>query len=197
MRVISGISKGHKLKSPKGQNTRPTEDRIKESLFNILGTLKKDSLVLDLFAGSGAIGIEFLSRGANKAYFVDSSYESIKTVKENLEHTKFLEYATIYKKDSIGVISFLKDQGLKFDYIYIDPPFEKHDLLFTVLEHINRYHILHKDGVIMIEHEKQLELDEAIINFEKIDFRNYGSKSITFLKGLKEEVNESNISRQF
>ena len=195
MRVISGISKGHKLKSPKGQNTRPTEDRIKESLFNIIGTLKKDSLVLDLFAGSGAIGIEFLSRGANKAYFVDLSNDSITTVKENLKHTNLLEYATIYRKDSIGVISFLKEQGLKFDYIYIDPPFEKHDLLFNVLNYINRYQILDEDGIIMIEHEKRLELDNAIKNFEKIDFRNYGSKAITFLKILKEESDEGNISR--
>lgn len=195
MRVISGISKGHKLKSPKGQNTRPTEDRIKESLFNILGSLKEDAVVLDLFAGSGAIGIEFLSRGANKVYFVDSSYDSIITVKENLKHTNFLEHSTVYKKDSISVVSFLKEKDLRFDYIYIDPPFEKHDLLFKVLDHIYRYQILHEDGIIMIEHEKKLELDKATINFEKTDFRNYGSKAITFLKVLKEEINESNISR--
>ena len=84
MRVISGSRKGHKLKSPKGENTRPTEDRIKESIFNILGNIKNNSLVLDLFAGTGSIGIEFLSRGAESCYFIDLSNDSIKIIKENL-----------------------------------------------------------------------------------------------------------------
>lgn len=182
MRVISGISKGHKLKSPKGQKTRPTEDKIKESLFNILVPLKKDALVLDLFAGSGSIGIEFLSRGAHKAYFIDSSYDSIKVIKENLEHTKLLNSSVVYKKDSISAISFLKNKKFKFDYIYIDPPFENHDLLFNALTHINVHNILYEDGIIIIEHEKSLELDNNIEGFEKLDFRNYGNKAITFLK---------------
>ncbi len=184
MRVISGISKGHKLKLPKGQSTRPTEDRIKESLFNILGNLNGDALVLDLFAGSGSIGIEFLSRGVKKTYFIDFSYDSIKVIKENLSHTKLLDRALVYKKDSISAISFLKDKGIKFDYIYIDPPFRDHNLLRSVLNSLKDYQILKDDGLIIIEHEKKLELDKYIEEFEKIDFRNYGNKSITFLKLL-------------
>lgn len=182
MRVISGIRKGHKLKSPKGKDTRPTEDRIKESLFNILGSLKNDALVLDLFAGTGAIGIEFLSRGAAMAYFIDSSYDSIKIIKENLSHTKFLDKSLIYRKDSIVSIKFLKEKKLEFDYIYIDPPFEKHDILFNTLDSLNEYPILKKDGIIIIEHENKLKLEESLNNFKMVDYRNYGSKSITFLK---------------
>ena len=195
MRVISGIRKGHKLKSSKGQTTRPTEDRIKESLFNILGKLKEDSLVLDLFAGSGSIGIEFLSREAKAAYFIDSSYDSIKTIKENLTHTKLLEDAFVYKKDSLSAIEFFKDQDLKFDYIYIDPPFKNHELLFNVLKNLNKYTILKNDGIIIIEHEKSLKLDTEISAFKMIDSRNYGSKSISFFKITKEVVYESDISR--
>ena len=82
MRVISGLKRGHKLKAPKGLEVRPTEDKIKESLFNILGYIDKDSLVLDLFGGSGSIGIEFLSRGARVCYFVDISSNSISYIKE-------------------------------------------------------------------------------------------------------------------
>lgn len=184
MRVISGISKGHKLKSPKGEDTRPTEDRIKESLFNILGNLNSDDLVLDLFAGSGSIGIEFLSRGVEKTYFIDVSYDSIKAIKENLSHTKLLDRALIYKKDSLSAISFLKDNGMKFDYIYIDPPFRDHALLASVLNSLKDYNILRNDGLIIIEHEKKLELDKYIEGFKKVDLRNYGNKSITFLKLL-------------
>lgn len=195
MRVISGIRKGHKLKSPKGQVTRPTEDRIKESLFNILGTLKKESLALDLFSGSGSIGIEFLSRGADGVYFIDSSNDSISTIKENLNHTKLLEDSFVYKKDSLKAIEFLKDKNLKFDYIYIDPPFENHQLLFNVFKKLNEHSILKDDGIIMVEHEKKLKLDEEISDFKMMDSRNYGSKSITFFKIPKEEVDESNLSR--
>ncbi len=130
MRVISGLRKGHKLKSPKGQDIRPTEDRIKESLFNIIGPLKKESLVLDLFAGTGSIGIEFLSRGAKFVYFIDSSNESIRIIKDNLSLTKFLDSASIHKMDSINSIKFLREKGILFDYIFIDPPYEKHNLFF-------------------------------------------------------------------
>lgn len=184
MRVISGISKGHKLKAPKGQATRPTDDRIKESLFNILGNLNSDDLVLDLFAGSGSIGIEFLSRGVEKTYFIDCSYDSIKIIKENLSHTKLLDRAIVYKKDSINAISFFHDKGIEFDYIYIDPPFRDHDLLSSVLNSLKDYHILKNDGLIIIGHEKRLELDKYIEGFKNLDSRNYGNKSITFLKLL-------------
>lgn len=182
MRVISGKSRGHQLKSPKGNIARPTEDRIKESLFNILGTIKTDALVLDLFAGSGAIGIEFLSRGAQKAYFIDHSYSCIQIIKENLMHTKLLENAIIYKKDSIDAISFFKNNNISFDYIYIDPPFQNHNLLFSILDSLKKHDILKNDGIIIIEHERGLELYKEIDGFKINDFRNYGNKSITFLQ---------------
>ena len=123
MRVISGLKKGHKLKAPKGLEVRPTEDKIKESLFNILGNIDKDSLVLDLFGGSGSIGIEFLSRGARACYFVDISSNSISYIKDNLSHTGLNELANVIKSDSVKAIKQLSNRNLKFDYIYIDPPF--------------------------------------------------------------------------
>nr|WP_300005412.1 16S rRNA (guanine(966)-N(2))-methyltransferase RsmD [Tissierella sp.] len=195
MRVISGIRKGHKLKSPKGQLTRPTEDRIKESLFNILGILNKESIVLDLFSGSGSIGIEFLSRGAKEVYFIDSSLDSINTIRENLNHTRLLENSVVYKKDSLQAIRFLKDKSIKFDYIYIDPPFENHELIFNVLKNLGKHPILKENSMIIIEHEKKLNLSDNLSVFEIIDSRDYGSKAITFLKSPKEVIYESNISR--
>lgn len=182
MRVISGSRKGHKLKTPKGQNTRPTEDRIKESLFNILGNLKKEDLVLDLFAGTGGIGIEFLSRGVKSCYFIDSSHDSIKTIKENLSHTKFLDNSFVYKKDSIVAIKFLREKKLKFDYIYIDPPFKNHKLLFNILDSLNNNSILKDNGLIIVEHENKVDIEKNLNNFQVVDTRKYGSKSITFIK---------------
>lgn len=184
MRVISGSRKGHKLKSPKGQDTRPTEDRIKESLFNILGNFEKDDLVLDLFAGTGSIGIEFLSRGVGLCYFVDLSKDSINTIKENLSHTKFLENSVVYKKDSIAAIKYLKGKKMKFNYIYIDPPFKNHKLLFNVLNTLSDYSILSENGIIIIEHENKLDLEEKINKFTIFDTRPYGSKTISFMKSI-------------
>lgn len=185
MRVISGEKKGFKLKAPKGKDTRPTEDRIKESMFNILKNIDESSLALDLFAGSGSIGIEFLSRGANMAYFVDKSNFSIKAIKDNLDHTDLLSRSKIIKNDSIKAIKLLGKKNIKFNYIFIDPPYES-DLINKVVENIWKENILAKGGIIILEHEKKLYLPNKMHGLEKIDERNYGSKSLTFYTYNKE-----------
>lgn len=100
MRVISGERKGHNLVAPKGRNVRPTEDRVKESLFNIISPIVPGSIILDLFAGTGSIGIEFLSRGASFGFFVDKSVDSITSIKRNLEHTKYEGKSEILNLDA-------------------------------------------------------------------------------------------------
>ena len=180
MRVISGLRKGHKLKTPKGREVRPTEDRVKESLFNILNNIDEDSIILDGFAGSGSIGIEFLSRGAKLSYFVDKSAESIKSIEENLTHTKLKDNSIVIKKDLLLVIKDLKRDEIKFDYIYLDPPFNQLNLIKNVLNEININDILKINGKIIIEHEKELELEEDLYNFTQTDYRKYGSKAVTF-----------------
>ena len=186
MRVISGDKKGHRLKAPKGIDVRPTEDKIKESIFNIIRPLQMESIVLDLFAGSGSIGIEFLSRGAKKAYFVDASQKSIEAIKENINHTKLEEKSIVLKIDASRALDKFSRDNLKFDYIYLDPPFRHTELLYKVVSSIDKYDLLKSNGVLLIEHEKELNLEENINNLNKYDFRNYGSKSISFYK--KHEV---------
>lgn len=182
MRVISGLKKGHKLKTPKSNDVRPTEDRIKESLFNILNHIDEESVILDGFAGSGSIGIEFLSRGAKKCYFIDSSPNSIALVKENLNHTKFLNQSVVMKSDTIYTIKSLGQKNIKFDYIYLDPPFRQPDLIDRLIKEINLNKILADEGMIIIEHEKELKLEEKLYDYEQIDYRKYGSKSLSFYK---------------
>lgn len=182
MRVISGIRKGHRLKAPKGSKVRPTEDRIKESLFNILSNINKDTKVLDAFAGSGSIGIEFLSRGAREAYFVDNYQQSISTIEENLKHTKLIEKAKIIKSDIFTTLKKFNKNKLSFDYIYLDPPFNKEGLIPKLLGSINDENVLSPEGLIIIEHEKELLLENTIYNFEKTDSRKYGNKTLTFYK---------------
>lgn len=184
MRVISGLRKGHKLKVPKGMNVRPTEDKTKESLFNILGHINEDSIVLDAFGGSGSIGIEFLSRGANVCYFIDNSIESINTINENLKHTKLLSQGVVIKSDALAAIKRFGAQKLRFNYIYLDPPFRQKGLIQNLFEVIKREDILANDGMIIVEHEKELDLEDDISGFQKSDFRRYGSKSLTFYRRM-------------
>lgn len=179
MRVISGDKKGFKLKAPKGSNTRPTEDRIKESLFNILRNIKKDSIVLDLFAGSGSIGIEFLSRGAKEAYFIDNSYESINCIKENLNHTNLKDKSKVFKIDAFkGLTKF--NNNIKFDYIFADPPYRK-GIALKLLKTIDKINVLSESGILIIEHEDSLNLDtQPISQLKRKDYRKYGNKSLSF-----------------
>lgn len=182
MRVISGISKGHKLKSPKGKDIRPTEDKIKESLFNIISPITDEAIVLDLFSGTGQIGIEFLSRGANNVYFVDKSTTSISIIKENLLHTKLLDKSIIINKDAKIALNFFKEGNLKFDYIYIDPPFKEHKLLIQTLEKIIDTNLLKSTGLIIIEHENELALEDNFNKLIRYDIRKYKSKSLSFYR---------------
>ena len=121
MRVISGIARGTKISSIESLATRPTLDRVKESLFNILQNDIKNKVMLDLFAGSGALGIEALSRGAKKAYFCDNSKEAIKVLKQNLEKTKLIKNAIIINKDYKLALKEIKE---KIDIIFLDPPYK-------------------------------------------------------------------------
>lgn len=180
MRVIAGEKKGFKLKAPKGLNTRPTEDRIKESLFNIIRHIHGEAVVLDLFAGSGGIGIEFLSRGAMKSYFVDKSYESIQCIKDNLIHTGFLDRAEIIKKGVSSALREFNDNNIKFDFIFADPPYRK-GLALDILKTIDSMDILKEDGLLILEHEKDLILEDvSIIRLIRKDYREYGFKALSF-----------------
>lgn len=182
MRVIAGLRKGHKLKTPKGNKVRPTEDRIKESLFNIIGPIDENSIILDAFGGTGSIGIEFLSRGAKLCYFVDNSIDSINLIRENLTHTKFLGQSIVEKKDICIAIGDFRCKGISFDYIYLDPPFRQGEFLLKLIAEIYKNGILNNGGIILAEHEKELLLEENILELTKYDVRNYGSKSISFFK---------------
>lgn len=179
MRVITGKSKGSKLTAPKGLHTRPTSDRVKEAIFNILGNISNESQVLDLYAGSGNIGIEFLSRGADKCYFIDYDNNSIKTIKENLEKTRLVEKALVYKNTVEKAIDMLSSKGIIFDYIFLDPPYEK-KLIVPILEKISCSKILNDKSIIIVEHESQLLLPEIIHDLLKKDSRKYGGTTISF-----------------
>ena len=135
MRVISGTARGTKINSIDSIETRPTLDRVKESLFNIIQNKLEDAIVLDLFAGSGAIGIECISRGAEKAYFCEKSHQATKMVYENLIKTRLKDKAIVLNKDYEKCLKQLYDDKIRFDLIYIDPPY-KADIAVKATEKI-------------------------------------------------------------
>ncbi|MCR5785868.1 MAG: 16S rRNA (guanine(966)-N(2))-methyltransferase RsmD [Eubacterium sp.] len=157
MRVIAGSKRHFGLKTVPGKNTRPTQDRIKETLFNILQTRIYGTRFLDLFAGSGGIGIEALSRGAEFAVFVDNSKEAVKTIEENLAHTEFTEQSLVFSKDikaSLRAIEKLEP----FDIIFIDPPyFEGYER--EVLEYLASSSIVKEDTLIIMEADLHTKFD--------------------------------------
>ena len=182
MRVISGIARGTKLYSINSLATRPTLDRVKESLFNIIRERIEGSTVLDLFAGSGAIGIEFISRGAKKVYFCEKSYEATKMIYKNLEKTRFVDKSEIYVKDYKECLYELKKENIKIDVAFIDPPY-KDNLAVKSVEQILHFNLLNNNGIIILEtDEKERELRELEKLQVKIyDLRKYGRVYLIFL----------------
>ena len=181
MRIISGKARGTKLYTLEGTNTRPTLDRVKESVFNILQSKLEDAVVLDLFAGSGAIGIEALSRGASKAILCDKSKEAIEIIKKNIEKTHMNEKAQIFNLDYETCLEKVKNE--KFDIIYIDPPYET-DYIYKALQKIKALNITKEESLIIIETDDEQRIEKEIqnINKEIVDKRKYGRATIIFLK---------------
>ena len=172
MRIISGKYKGKKLNGFNIEGTRPTMDRVKESLFGMIQTYIPDSIVLDLFAGSGALGLEAVSNGAKECYLIDNNIEAIKTIKENSQN--FEEQLNIihidYKK-------FLKTTDKKFDVIFLDPPY-KEKQLDTSLHIIEERGLLNENGIVICEYE----IGEPHTNLELIKEKSYGPKKIKIYK---------------
>jgi len=181
MRVVSGIAKGHKLRSLQGLATRPTTDKVKESLFNIIASIVPGAYVLDLFAGTGSLGIEALSRGSEFAVFVDKNPAAVKVIKENLIHTKLGDHAHVFCADYNRYIHHIYDNERKFDIIFLDPPYCK-DFIIPALEGISTKQLLARDGMIVIERDKEDNIPEKVLDLSVIRNKDYGRTVLTFMK---------------
>ena len=181
MRIISGTARGTKLYTLEGLETRPTLDRVKESLFNIINHLIPESVVLDLFAGSGAIGLEFTSRGAKSVYLCDASKDAVNIIKKNIEKTHFEEKVRVINKDFKKTILDLKNEQI--DIIYIDPPY-KTDYAKVAIEKILECNCLKDDGLIIVETDDFERILNEIknLNIKIIDQRKYGRANLIFIK---------------
>jgi 16S rRNA (guanine966-N2)-methyltransferase len=180
MRVISGTAKGRKLKSVPGPSTRPITDRVKVALFDILAGELEDSIFLDLFAGTGGVGIEALSRGARRAVFVDIDSKSIQTIRENLTITRLEERAVVIRSDSFRYLDRAEHDS--FDLIYIAPP-QYHGLWIQVLQAIDRSSDwLSPDGLAIVQIDPKEIREVPLTQLKEFDRRQYGSTLLWFFE---------------
>ena len=182
MRVIAGEKRHLLLKTLNDLSIRPTTDKIKETLFNMIQFDIAGSNFLDLFAGTGAIGIEALSRGANHACFVDNSPASIKVINENLEHTKLTDRAKVIKRDASFAIDELEREDRVYNIVFMDPPYDK-KLYVPVFERLEESKIINNETIIILE----TNLKDDVSELEKLGFivkrvKEYKTNKHVFLK---------------
>lgn len=178
VRVISGSARGLKLNTPGDDRVRPTTDRVKESMFNIVQDWVYDSQVLDLFAGSGALGIEALSRGASQAVFCDNSLDSIKIIKSNIEKARVVDRSQIVSGDYKRCLRDMEAKNQSFDMIFVDPPYYE-GLFEEVLDTIRSCKILKKDGIVIVEHDAKRPIGQ-VEGLEVYKEKKYGITMLTF-----------------
>jgi len=188
LRIISGKAKGLILKSPKGFDTRPTSDRVKEAVFSMISPYLYDAKVLDLFSGTGNLSIESISRNASMAYLVEKNRNAINVIKENIARARFENKIQILSQDVFDSIKYLGLNNITFDIIFMDPPYLK-GYIKPTLEAIILYNILEKNGIIVIEHDRRDTLDKNINSLIKFKEKKYGNTIISIYS--KEDTNDN------
>lgn len=180
MRIISGICRGRKLTPLKGLDIRPTSDRIRETLFNILGPRVRHAQVLDLFAGTGALGLEALSRGATHAVFVDRSDTACHTIRQNIDRCGFLEQTTMIRQDLFSPWLDAAIACRQFDLIFLDPPYDN-GYVFKILDRKNLSALLSENGIIVAEHAADEILPSSLNGLDIFRQKKYSRTTISFL----------------
>ncbi len=185
MRIIGGESKGRAIRLPRGCRIRPTTDRVKGALFNILGSLEGTSF-LDLFAGCGNVGLEALSRGAQSLVFVEKDLRLIETIRENLRLFGFEGRAEVIAADAEEGIRRLRKRGELFDLLFADPPYEE-GFITHIVTCLAQGELLTENGVVILQHSQREPMEESVVaELEISDQRRYGDTLLSFLKKRRE-----------
>lgn len=181
MRVIAGRAKGHRLLAVPGRSTRPTADRVKESLFSIIGPFWNDGCVLDLFAGTGALGIEALSRGMREAVFIDQDSKAVQVIKENLRLCNFQEQAEVYRQEASRALHILAKREKRFDLVFLDPPYRL-AILPALLHQLEQLSLLQEHAVVVAEHAADGKLPDRCGMLIQFRHAIYGDTAVSFYR---------------
>ncbi len=188
MRIISGFAGGRRLRAPSGNKTRPTSDRVREALFSILGPPREECRVLDVFAGSGGLGLEALSRGARHATFIDRDKDAQQALRHNIGELDVGKATEIHQGDALRALAKFQRAGRQFHWIFIDPPYAT-DLAAQAMELIAEGALLlpiEDDGVVVVEHDKRSEPAESYGCLIRTETRRYGDTSVSFYERKSE-----------
>lgn len=180
MKVISGILKGRNIEGYNIDGTRPTMDRVKESLFAMIQDYIKDSTILDLFAGSGQLGIEAISNGAKISYFIDNNPEAVKVLNQNITKLSINDKSSVFLSDWKKALNDFANRAIKFDLIFVDPPYD-YDVYGKILEKVSNLNLLNDNGLIILEHHN-LKLKDKYNNLTIYKSKKYGNKSVNIYK---------------
>lgn len=186
MRIIAGTYRSRPLKSLPGMDVRPTSDRLRETLFNVLGSARsnglEDTVWLDLFAGTGAVGIEALSRGARQVYFIDSSRKSVTVIRENLSSLKIEEGFEVIERDAITTLKLLDAEAVRCDYCFIDPPYRMESTYEQALGFLSQSQLLRPESVIIAEHDRRFDPGERFGSLVRFRVLQQGDSGLSFYK---------------
>jgi len=186
LRIIAGSARGIRLAFPKGAEVRPTADRIREAIFNILADRVIEARVLDLFAGTGAFGIEALSRGASEAVFVENNRACVAAIRENLEKTRFSDQAAVIVAGALSFPHAAAPPVGPFDIIFLDPPYhlsrtcEQGSRMARLMARLGTPHLLATGGIVVFEHASMAKVPDEFGSVRRSDRRDYGSTAVSF-----------------
>jgi 16S rRNA (guanine966-N2)-methyltransferase len=180
MRVIAGTYKSRRLKGPGRLSLRPTSDRLRETLFNVLGPAVKDSLFVDLYSGTGAIGIEAASRGAREVILVESHKATARLARENIEALGIASSVHVIEDDTLRALEKLAARRLLADFIFLDPPYKNSDEHLKVLEYLDCGHLVAPYGVVIVEHRNKTELPGRLDRLERTRVLEQGDTALSF-----------------
>ncbi|MGE5391763.1 MAG: 16S rRNA (guanine(966)-N(2))-methyltransferase RsmD [Deltaproteobacteria bacterium] len=186
MRVIGGKARGKSLRAPRGMNTRPITAMIKEALFNVVGPDVAESRWLDLFAGSGAVGIEALSRGASQAVFIDADKSAVDIIRDNLRHCGLEKEAEVYRNDVFKATRLLQKRSQHFDYVYIDPPFTNEAIFIPILKDLASSRLLEEDGILILRTPHRFRVPASIEGVACNRSDRYGESALHYYGYIKE-----------
>jgi 16S rRNA (guanine966-N2)-methyltransferase len=182
VRVIAGKFRSRQLKGPKSLRLRPTSDRLRETLFNILGPTVKDSLFVDLYAGTGAIGIEALSRGAREVVFVESHAKACALIRDNLAALGIRTGAEVIEANALRALERLAGRHRVADFLFLDPPYEKAEEHLLVLEFLDGSHLVAPRGLVVVEHRRKTKLPERLDRLERVRLLEQGDAALSFYR---------------
>lgn len=181
MRIIAGLAKGRKLLSPVGMGTRPTLDRIKQSMFNIIQNYTYGAVAVDVFAGTGSLGLEAVSRGAKECHLIDKGSETFALLKENVANLGFGDKCHCYNMDSYKALELFIQKKMVFDIIFIDPPYAK-DMIPPAVELVTKGKLLSPKGIIVSKIDSSESIFEGNDEIVLFDHRKYGNTTVCFYK---------------